>query len=149
MTKLTAVPGIARIVRPGTGEMFKAARYAVARNVNWHIKTRYREIDCQIAKFATLVEQLAVKLWRQPGYGFIRRALLRGRAFDRTDQEIRCTLSIESLTSIVSNNIRSNLSSTVRAIVRSHLPCFPFLRLLSKRNREARSSYEIKDLDSG
>ena len=45
MTKTKAVPSNAKIARLGIGEMFKAARYAIARNVNWQISTTYWKIS--------------------------------------------------------------------------------------------------------
>jgi DUF1016 N-terminal domain len=151
MTKPTAVSGNAKIVRTGIEEMLKAARCAVTRNVNWHLRTTYREIGRQIAKSEELVEQPAVDRTRQSGRGFARRNLFQVRAFDsgRPEQQIRQTLSEKYLIGIVSNNIESNPSSVLRAAARSDLPCFPILRLLSKRNREARSFYETEGLDSG
>jgi hypothetical protein len=151
MTKPTAVPVNAKIVRTGIEEMLKAARCAVARNVNWSIRTTYREIDLQSAKFEELVERPAVDLTRQSGHGFARRNLWQVRALDRArpERQIRQTRSCESLTGIVSKTIERNPSSVLRAAVRSRLPFSPLLRLLSKRNREARSFYETEGLGSG
>jgi hypothetical protein len=73
------------------------------------------------------------------------------RAFDRarTEQKIDQTVPCESLTCIVSSNIGSNRSSSSGAAARPHWRRFPFLGLLSKRNREARRFYESEALDSG
>ena len=150
MSKPTVMPGNVKIIRTGIVEMPKAVRCAVARNVNWHIRTTYREIGRQIGKFKELVELPAVDLTTQSGRGLARKLWQVG-AFDRarSEQRIRQTLSDESLTGIVSSNIERTSSSTLRACTRSHLPCFPLLWLLAKRNREARSFYETEALDSG
>jgi hypothetical protein len=139
MTKPTVMPGNVKIVRTGIVEMLKAARCAVARNVNWHIRTTYREIGRQIGKFEELVKQPAVDLTRQPGRGFARRNLWQVRAFDRARPElqIRQTLSGESLTCIVSNNIKSTSSSTLRAIARSLAVLFPPRIAFQKEPRNA------------
>jgi hypothetical protein len=151
MTKPTVMPGNVKIVRTGIVEMPKAVRCAVARDVNWHIRTTYREIGRQIGKFEELVKQPAVDLTRQHGRGFARRNPWQADAFDRArpEQKIYQTLPGESLTGIVSNNIESTLSSILRAAARSHSPCLPLLRLVSKRNREARNFSETEALDSG
>ena len=151
MTKPKAMPGNVKIVRTGIAEMLKAACCAVARDVNWQIRTMYREIGRQFAKFEELVEQPPADLTRQSGRGFARRNLWQVPASDRAwpEQQIRQTLSDESLTGVVSNNTESNPSSDLRAAARSHLPCFPLLGLFPKRNREARSFYESEALDSG
>jgi hypothetical protein len=152
MIKPIAVPGNAKIVRTGIVEMLKAARRAVVRNVNWPIRTTYREIGRQITKFEELVEQPAVDLRQQYSCGLARRNLWHVRAYDRArpEQQTRQTLPADSITGIVSNSIESDSSSVLRTAPRSHLPCFPFFRLLSKkRNQEARSSYETEGLDSG
>jgi hypothetical protein len=142
--KTKAVPSNAKIVRLEIGEMFKAVRYAVARNVHWQISRTYWKIGGEYANFEELVEKPAITLRQQCGCGCARRNLWQMRAFDRTwpDQQIRQTLSGESLTDIVSNDIRSNPSCVLRAIGRSHLPCFSLLR-------ESRSFYETEVLDSG
>ena len=151
MTKPTVMPGNVKIVRTGIVEMPKAVGCAVARDVNWHIRTTYREIGRQIGKFEELVKQPAVDLTRQHGRGFARRNPSQAGAFDRArpERKIYQTLSGESRTGIVSNNIERNLSSILRAAARSHSPCFPLLRLVSKRNREARNFSETEALDSG
>ena len=144
MTKTKAVPSNAKIARLGIGEMFKAARYAVAWNVNWQISRTYWKIGPENANSEELVEQPAIDLRQQCGCCFARRNLWQVRAFDRTwpDQQIRQTPSDESLTGIVSNDIRSNPSCALGATRRSHLPCFSLLR-------ESRSFYETEVLDSG
>jgi hypothetical protein len=150
MTKTKAVPSNAKIARLGIGEMFKAVRYAVARDVNWQISTTYWKIREEMT-LEKLVEQPAINLKQQCGCGFAGRNLWQLRGFDRTwpNQQIRQTLSDESLTGIVSNDLDSSPSSALEAAVRPHFWCFPVLRLLSKRNREARSIYETEVLDSG
>ena len=151
MTKPKAMPGNVKIVRTGIAEMLKAACCAVAREVNWQIRTMYQEIGRQFAKFEELVEQPPADLTRQSGRGFARRNLWQVPASDRAwpEQQIRQTLSDESITWFVSYNIESNPSNVLRAIPRSRLPCSPLLGLLPKRNREARSFYESEALDSG
>jgi hypothetical protein len=150
MSKPTVMPGNVKIIRTGIVEMPKAVRCAVARNVNWHIRTTYREIGRQIGKFEELVELPAVDLTTQSGRGLARKLWQVG-AFDRarSKRKIYQTLSSESRTGIVSNNIERNLSSILRAAARSHSPCFPLLRLVSRRNREARNFSETEALDSG
>ena len=139
MLKPIAAQRNARIVRTRIAEMFK-----VARNVKWQIGSTYWKIGRENAMFEKLVEQPAINPRQQCGCGFVRRSVWQVRAFDRTwpDQQIRQTLSDESLTDIFSNDIRSNPSCALRAIGRSHLPYFSFLR-------ESRSFYETEVLDSG
>jgi hypothetical protein len=151
MIKPIAVPGNAKIVRTRIVELFKAARCAIARNVNRPIRTTYREIGRQIAKFEELVEQPAVDLRQQCSCGFARRNLWKVRAYDRArpEQQSRQTPPADSITGIVSNSIECDSSSVLRTAACSRLPCFPFLRLLSKRNQGARSFYETEGLDSG
>ena len=143
-TKTKAVPSDAKIARLGTEEMFKAAGYDVARNGNWQISRTYWKIGRENANSEELVEEPAIDLRQQCGCCFARRNLWQVRAFDRTwpDQQIRQTPSDESLTGIVSNDIRSNPSCALGATRRSHLPCFSLLR-------ESRSFYETEVLDSG
>ena len=150
MSKPTVMPGNVKIIRTGIVEMPKAVRCAVARNVNWHIRTTYREIGRKIAKFEAFAEQPAVDLTTQSGRGLARKLWQVG-AFDRarSEQQIRQTLSGESLTCIVSSHIESNCSSASGAAARSRWPCFPFLGLIFKRNGEARRFYETETLDSG
>ena len=144
MTKTKSVPSNAKIARLGIGEMFKAAGYDVARNVNWKISRTYSKIGRENANSKELVEQPAIELRQQCGCCFARRNLWQVRAFDRPwpDQQIRQTPSDESLTGIVSSDIRSNPSCALGASRRSHLPCFSLLR-------ESRSFYETEVLDSG
>jgi hypothetical protein len=151
MTKPKAMPGNVKIVRTGIAETLKAAHCPVARDVNRQIRTTYQEIGRQFANFKELVEQPPADLTRQSGRDFARRILWQVRTFDRArpEQQIRQTLSDESITRFVSCNIESNPSSVLRTIARSRLPCFPLLGLLPKRNREARSFYESEALDSG
>ena len=100
MLKPIAAQRNARIVRTRIAEMFKVARYAVARNVKWQIGSTYWKVGRENAMFEELVEQPAINLRQQCGCGFVRRSLWQVRAFDRTwpDQQIRQTLSDESLT---------------------------------------------------
>lgn len=151
MSKPTVMPENVRIVRPGNVEMIKSARCAVARDVYWHIRTTYQEFGRQLTSLEQLVEQAAVELTRQSGCGFAPRNLWQVRAFDpaRPEQKIDQTLSGESLTRLVLNEIDVTLSSALGAAMRAHRPCFPLLRPTSKGNREARSFHETEALDSG
>lgn len=151
MTKRTPVPGNVKIVRTGILEMLKAERCAVARSVNGHRRTTHGETSRQIAKFEKLVEEPAVDLRQHSVCSSTHRKLWRVRAFDRAwpEQQICQTLSGQFLTGIVLKDIESNSSSVLRDAARAHSPCFLLLRLLSEKNREARSFSETEALDSG
>jgi predicted nuclease of restriction endonuclease-like (RecB) superfamily len=162
MTKMTTIPENYNNIRAEIVELLKAARSAVARNVNSIMTATYWEIGRRIVQSEQqgearaeygqqLVEQLAKDLSRQFGRGFGNANLWKMRAFYLAwpAERILSTLSRESGKPSSVNDLRTLSLSTSRLANQFPLPWSAYVRLLSVKNPEARSFYETEALRSG
>jgi predicted nuclease of restriction endonuclease-like (RecB) superfamily len=162
MTGLTTLPENYENIRTGIVELLKAARSAVARNVNSIMTAAYWEIGRRIVIFEQggehraeygeqLVELLARDLTRQFGRGFGRANLGQMRAFYLawSEQKISQTLSGKS-SNVIDFSTIGSISSTI-SVLSAHfaLPWSAYVRLLSVKSGEARAFYEAEALRSG
>jgi predicted nuclease of restriction endonuclease-like (RecB) superfamily len=162
MTKMTTIPDNYHDIRTGIVELLKAARSAAARNVNSIMTAVYWDIGRRIVRFEQrgehraeygqqLIEQLSGDLTRQFGRGFGRANLWQMRAFYRAWPQamILQTLSGESESPIAPDNTEGDSSTVLALASRFPLPWSAYVRLLSVKNREARTFYETEALRSG
>lgn len=149
-------------IRTGIVELLKAARSAVARNINSIMTAAYWEIGHRIVILEQggehragygeqLIEQLAGDLTRQFGRGYGRANLRQMRAFYRAwpKPQIRQTASGEFATANSFNAIEGISSTTSVLADRFALPWSAYVRLLSVKSQEARDFYEAETLRSG
>lgn len=162
MTDLTSMPENYDNIRTGIIELLKAARSAAARNVNSIMTTTYWEIGRRIVMHEQgggrradygeqLIEKLAGDLSKQFGRGFGRANLWQMRAFYQAwpAQKILQTVSGESSTIILFNEIGETSSSIAALAARFPLPWSAYVRLLAVKNLDARTFYESEMLRSG
>jgi predicted nuclease of restriction endonuclease-like (RecB) superfamily len=162
MTKMTTIPENYNNIRAEIVELLKAARSAVARNVNSIMTATYWEIGRRIVQSEQqgearaeygeqLVEQLAKDLSSQFGRGFGNANLWKMRAFYLAwpAERILSTLSRESGKPSSVNDLHTPSLGTSRLANQFPLPWSAYVRLLSVKNPEARSFYETEALRSG
>jgi len=162
MNKSTGIPENYEAIRTGIVDLLHAAKSVAARSVNSLMTAAYWEIGRRIIQFEQrgearagygkqLIEQLASDLSKQFGRGFGRANLWQMRAFYQTwpAQKILQTLSGESSTAILFNEISDNSLSIAALAARFPLPWSAYVRLLAVKNPDARTFYESEILRSG
>lgn len=150
-------------IHAGIVDLLKAARSAVARNVNsimtavyWEIGRRIVESEMRGRRRAEyygeqLIGRLSADLTKQFGRGFGSTNLKQMRTFYLAwpERKIGQTLSDESSNSIFPNAIERTPSSVAALTARFPLPWSAYVRLLAVKKPEARSFYETEVLRSG
>jgi predicted nuclease of restriction endonuclease-like (RecB) superfamily len=162
MTKPTGIPENYEAIRTGIVDLLHAAKSVAARSVNSLMTAAYWEIGRRIIQFEQrgearagygeqLIEQLASDLSKQFGRGFGRANLWQMRAFYQAwpAQKILQTVSGESSTAILFNEISGYSSSIAALAARFPLPWSAYVRLLAVKNPDARTFYESEILRSG
>lgn len=162
MTTLTTMPENYDNIRSGIVELLKAARSAVARNVNSVMTATYWEIGRRIVLLEQggeqragygdqLIDQLARDLTQQFGRGFSQTNLKQMRSFYIAwpALPIRQTLSDESGKQRHISPLRPDTVHVSEISSRFALPWSAYVRLLSVKNPDARSFYESEALRAG
>ena len=162
MRKLTAILKNYDNIHVGIVELLKAARSAVARNVNAIMTAAYWDIGRRIVTFEQrgaaragygeqLIQQLSADLTRQFGRGFGRANLWQMCAFYRAwpEAKILQTVSGESASSVEPNTSTGDSPTLIGLASHFPLPWSAYVRLLSVKNPQARTFYETEALRSG
>lgn len=160
--EVTAISENYNDIRAGIVELLNVARSSAARNVNSIMTAAYWEIGRRIvireqsgeqrAEYGEqLIEQLAEDLTQQFGRGFGKANLWQMRAFYRCwpEEKILQTVSGESYNHSFINDINTPSQVVLERAARFPLPWSTYVRLLSVKNPEARTFYEIEALRSG
>jgi len=162
MLKITTTPTNYDTVRMGIIELLKAARSAVARNVNSVMTATYWEIGRRIVEFDqagrkraqygdVLIRKLATDLSASFGKGFGARNLSQMRSFYLAwpESKILQTPSAKSPLLALSDSVSPQPSAIQSLAKQFPLPWSAYVRLLSVKKPEARAFYEAEAQRSG